>query len=324
MAIFGQEFYYRNFAANNYYAFNEEIYSTFYAKLAMFSVYLPDILFFISGYLLAKKCLQLEVLEGTQVAQYIGRKLYRLYPFYLAVILIYATISPSMHAGPVWYVYENQVAYCSKYWWRSMLLIGNWWQHQCYAGGWFVEAEIQLVLVCLAFFAVYLRWKRVGLVVYAVLLVGMLVTTFVLSPNMPVSLQNTLDIRFFKSFTATYNYLLFYLLGIGMAILKSNRAVNEKLVELFDNSLKSEIVLTVVAIGMGVLVLMRPSIWSSASGVEFVLCRIGVFVSFLCLFITGIFKPDDHENNSRLHQAAHYTYHVMLFAPVVALSSVWG
>jgi hypothetical protein len=105
LVIYGQEFYFRNFAANNYYAFSDEIYTTFYSKVAMFAVYLPDILFFISGYLLARKCLQLEILEGHHFAQFLGRKLYRLYPFYIATILIFSTISPSMHSGPVWYVY---------------------------------------------------------------------------------------------------------------------------------------------------------------------------------------------------------------------------
>lgn len=226
MVLFGQEFYFRNFASYNYYAFDEEVYSTFYSKIAMFSVYLPDVLFFISGYLLAKKCLQLELLEGMHFAQFIGRKLYRLYPFYLVAILIYATISSSMHAGPVWYVYEDQVANCGKYWWRSMLLIGNWWGQQCYPGGWFVEAEIQMVLVCLLFFAIYLRWKRVGLIVYALLVVAMLIVTFVLAPNMPTSLENTLNPKLFSSFTSTYNYLLFYFLGVGMAILKSIGSLN--------------------------------------------------------------------------------------------------
>jgi hypothetical protein len=156
------------------------------------------------------------------------------------------------------------------------------------------------------------------------MLVAMIVVTFVLAPKMPVSLENTLDTKFFRSFTATYNYLLFYLLGIGMALLKSNRTLNEKFVEFFDQTKKSEIVLIVVAIGLGVLVLMRPSIWSSASGVEFTLCRIGVFICFLLLFLTGIFRPDDHENSSRVHQVAYYSFQVMLFTPVITLSSVWG
>lgn len=71
----------------------------------------------------------------------LGRKLYRLYPLYIAIFLIYVCISPSMHSGPVWYVYENEVAYCQKYWWSSLLLIGNWWgTKQCFPGGWFVES----------------------------------------------------------------------------------------------------------------------------------------------------------------------------------------
>lgn len=94
--------------------------------------------------------------------------------------------------------------------------------------------------------------------------------------------------------------------------------------EFFDANIKAEIILTVLSIGIGVLILMRPSVWASGSGVEFVLCRIGVFFCFLFLFLTGIFKPNDHENSSRVHKVAHYTYQVMLIAPIITLSSVWG
>lgn len=54
----------------------------------------------------------------------------------------------------------------------------------------------------------------------------MLVLLFVLSPNMPASVENTLDTNFFKSVTATYMYLLFYLFGMGVAILKKNTELN--------------------------------------------------------------------------------------------------
>lgn len=140
MVIYGQGFFYRNFAAYNYYAFSQEIYETFYSKVAMFSVYLPDTLFFISGYLLASKCLLVEVIEGTHIAQFLGRKLYRLYPVYIAIFLIFSTITPSLHSGPVWYVFQDQAAVCRSDWWKSLLLIGNWWEKQCFAGGWFIEA----------------------------------------------------------------------------------------------------------------------------------------------------------------------------------------
>lgn len=57
---------------------------------------------------------------------------------------------------------------------------------------------------------------------YVVLLVGMLVVNFVLAPNMPSSVENVLEQKFFNRATSTYMYLLFYLLGIGVAILRKN------------------------------------------------------------------------------------------------------
>lgn len=60
LVVVGQEFFYRNFAAFNIFAFKQQVYTTFYSNVAVFSVYLPDTLFFISAYLLATKCLQSE------------------------------------------------------------------------------------------------------------------------------------------------------------------------------------------------------------------------------------------------------------------------
>lgn len=35
----------------------------------------------------------------------VGKRLLRLYPLYIAVILIYGFVTPSLHAGPLWNVY---------------------------------------------------------------------------------------------------------------------------------------------------------------------------------------------------------------------------
>ena len=40
-------------------------------------------------------------------------------------MLFYWLISPTLHGGPVWYVYQNDVAHCDKRWWRSILLFDN-------------------------------------------------------------------------------------------------------------------------------------------------------------------------------------------------------
>ena len=68
------------------------------------------------------------------------KKFVRLYPIYFAILIIYWVISPSLHEGPVWYVYENQAAVCNSRWWAAMLLIDNWFTAHCYPGGWFVQA----------------------------------------------------------------------------------------------------------------------------------------------------------------------------------------
>ena len=69
-----------------------------------------------------------------------GKRIGRLYPLYLAVLLIYWCITPSLHMGPVWYKYQEEVAVCNHSWWRVLLLIDNWFENSCYPSLWFVQA----------------------------------------------------------------------------------------------------------------------------------------------------------------------------------------
>jgi hypothetical protein len=90
MVLYVQKLNFRNFAANNYYPFSNEIYFTFYLKIAMYRVSEPDILFFISSYVLESKCFKLYVLERHQLKTFLVTKLGRLYPLYITAILIYS------------------------------------------------------------------------------------------------------------------------------------------------------------------------------------------------------------------------------------------
>lgn len=53
--IYGYYFYLCNQGSFNIFAFNTEIYKAFYSNVATFSYYIPDIFYFISGYLFTKK-----------------------------------------------------------------------------------------------------------------------------------------------------------------------------------------------------------------------------------------------------------------------------
>jgi cytochrome c oxidase assembly factor CtaG len=59
-------FFLSNYGSYNYFSFDEEIYQTFYAKVATFAYYLPDIFFFISGYVFTSKLIQLDEIEDNK------------------------------------------------------------------------------------------------------------------------------------------------------------------------------------------------------------------------------------------------------------------
>lgn len=110
--LFGYQFYLANRGAENYFSFNSEIYSSAYSRIALLSYYLPDIFYFISAFTFTGKLIQLDELEDNKLANIFTaflKKLLKLYPSYLAIIVVYWAITPSLHAGPLWNVYLGEV-----------------------------------------------------------------------------------------------------------------------------------------------------------------------------------------------------------------------
>ena len=110
LALYGYLFYLANIGSYNYNAFAGEIYSQSYSKIAVSAYYVPDILFFISGFLLAKKAFMLIEVEpraGRALIKLFYQKVFKWLPIYWAAILIYWQITPALHAGPVWYEYQS-------------------------------------------------------------------------------------------------------------------------------------------------------------------------------------------------------------------------
>lgn len=205
-----------------------------------------------------------------------------------------------------------------------MLLIDNWFSTSCYPGGWFVQAEFQFVIFTLLFFFFFSKFKIPALVVYLVGLIVMLVLTIVLSSKMPVSIENTINPEFREFYFSTHAHFFFYLLGMGLAFLRKMEALSLKISEFYENKKIIDLIIQCFGLGIILLVLFRPSLWSGGSQFEFALSRIGVFLGFLTFFMGGIFRPEDYENSSTIHRFAHYSYPIMLISFVVTLCSVWG
>lgn len=136
--------------------------------MATFAYYLPDIFFFISGYLLTKTVFT-EVEFAANKSMFLlakfGRKLLRLYPIYIVCLVIFWVIVPSLHSGPVWMVYKDEVTNCNSVWWRNVLMIDNFFSEGCFNFSWWVQVEVQYTLLALVTFAILFINKSVGSII---------------------------------------------------------------------------------------------------------------------------------------------------------------
>ena len=108
-------------------------------------------------------------------------------------------------------------------------MIGNWFSSTCYFGAWIVEAEFQFVIFSLVFFYFFSKFKVVSIIFYLLCLIVMLVLTIVLSSKMPVSIENTVDEQFTRYYISSHAHFFFYLLGIGVAMVKKMETLRDKI-----------------------------------------------------------------------------------------------
>jgi len=106
LALYGYLFYLCNLGSYNYSSFIDEIYETTYSKVAVAAYYLPDILFFMSGFLLSRKgfaLVEVEQKPAQALWNLLKDKLLRWGMLYYSFVLIYWLISPCLHTGPLWF-----------------------------------------------------------------------------------------------------------------------------------------------------------------------------------------------------------------------------
>jgi len=70
----------------------------------------------------------------------LGKKILRLYPIYIVCLIIFWAVVPSIHAGPVWIIYEEEIERCETVWWRNVLMIDNFFSSGCFNFSWWVQA----------------------------------------------------------------------------------------------------------------------------------------------------------------------------------------
>ena len=122
---------------------------------------------------------------------------------------------------------------------------------------------------------------------------------------------------YFRSF---YSHIFFYLFGILMALLASIQKIKDY-VRNFTSQGPIMSVLMVFSVVLIIFIMARPSVWSSL-GFELGLCRTGVLLSFLILFLSEMFSKESHVTN--IHKFEYYLYPVILVSYMIAECSFWA
>lgn len=143
----------------------------------------------------------------------------KLYPLYLVVMLVYWFISPSLHAGPLWNAYTNQVEECSSYWWRYLLMIDNWFADGCFNYSWYVQVEFQFALLLSFIFVIYAKNRPAALIVLYLLLIATFILVFAIGGKFPISVQTVISDNAILYFQAFYSHIFFYLFGVTSAFI---------------------------------------------------------------------------------------------------------
>lgn len=84
------------------------------------------------------------------------------------------------------------------------------------------------------------------------------------------------------------------------------------------------IAINVVASGILTLILFRPWVWwgNKSLSMELAVCRIGVMLCFILLFLRGMFVKESCR--TVIHKYGYYMYPVMLVSFFIVSSSFWS
>ncbi|XP_035221631.1 nose resistant to fluoxetine protein 6-like isoform X2 [Stegodyphus dumicola] len=141
--------------------------------------------FFMSGFLLMfTTWKKLEKSEGhVNLLMFFVHKYWRMTPA-LGLTLILFMVLPLIDSGPIWNsTLDPPLQACNDLWWANMLYINNWWNtdQYCLIHTWYLASLMQFHLVGIILLLLTFRWRVVGILLGAVILIGCFIVTTLLT-----------------------------------------------------------------------------------------------------------------------------------------------
>ncbi|XP_051960120.1 O-acyltransferase like protein [Xyrauchen texanus] len=199
-------------------------------------VYLAVDSFLLLGGLLSAKSLLSSIrrsdntLSTGLVAHFLIKRFKRIQPLHLFIVCLTIGLFSVAQSGVFWFIAEDEIFNCKKYWWLNLLLINNLFTITdiCAPWTWYLSIDFQFYATTPLLIFMYRLNKRVLVVVSIVLLMvssvtGALITGFLHLPvHQPTTLAYESYFQYYynKPYTRYGPYLLGILAGIYMTTKK--------------------------------------------------------------------------------------------------------
>ena len=120
----------------------------FWSHLAIFPIYMVDVFFVISSFLLAYFLFP-EIKKNKGKLNWMKfsiHRLLRICPIYFLMLMIFVNLFKYTGSGPLWTTFWPKYEYSCKYWWSNMLFISNFVPsdaYSCMGWSWFIANDMQ-------------------------------------------------------------------------------------------------------------------------------------------------------------------------------------
>ncbi|XP_067106361.1 O-acyltransferase like protein [Osmerus mordax] len=201
-------------------------------------VYLAVDTFLLLGGLLSAKSLLGSIQKSDDklsiclVVSYLFKRFKRVQPLHLFIICVAIGFFSVVHRGTFWFIAEDEILNCKKYWWSNLLLVNNLLTITdiCAPWTWYLSLDFQFYATTPLLVYLYRLNKGLLVAIAAVLLVLSSVTSAVLTAflHLPVHQPTTLAYKSYfqyyynKPYTRYGPYLIGILSGIFMTTKKNN------------------------------------------------------------------------------------------------------
>ncbi|XP_026877353.2 O-acyltransferase like protein isoform X2 [Electrophorus electricus] len=195
-------------------------------------VYLAVDTFLLLGGLLSAKSLLSsiqrsgDILSLRLVAYFLFKRFKRVQPLHLFMVCLIIALFSVLQRGVFWFIAEDEVVSCKKYWWSNLLLVNNLFTitNICAPWTWYLSIDFQFYVTTPLVIFLYRLNKCVMVAVATVLLVtsvlaGAMVTVVLCLPvHQPTTLthENYFQYYYNKPYTRYGPYLLGMLAGLYM------------------------------------------------------------------------------------------------------------